>query len=106
VPAALNVSIAACRRRDHTPREGRLENRIRAEIEDHLRLFEALRAGMLDQVLAIGRLLRQALDRGNKIMVAGNGGSAAYAQHFVTELVGRYLMERPARAAISTRSPR
>ena len=81
--------------------EGRLLARVHEEIKDHLDLFEKLRATMLEEVVTIGRLLRESLDQGNKIMVAGNGGSAADAQHFVAELVGRYMVERPARAALA-----
>lgn len=42
-----------------------------------------------------------ALRQGNKILVMGNGGSAADSQHFVAELVGRFKHERHALAAIS-----
>lgn len=37
----------------------------------------------------------------NKLLLAGNGGSAADAQHIAAELVGRYLINRPALAAIA-----
>src|SRR6202044_2992516 len=43
---------------------------------------------------------RQCLGNGNKILVCGNGGSAADAQHFVAELVGRYSKSRAALSAI------
>ncbi len=36
-----------------------------------------------------------ALTSGNKILVCGNGGSAADAQHFAAELIGRFERERP-----------
>jgi len=39
--------------------------------------------------------------KGKKILVAGNGGSAADAQHIVAELVARFYMERPALSAIA-----
>lgn len=42
-----------------------------------------------------------ALRQGGKVLVFGNGGSAADAQHFVAELVGRYLVERRAWPAIA-----
>ena len=41
------------------------------------------------------------LQNGNKIMIAGNGGSAADAQHIAAELVGRFTTERRALAAIA-----
>ena len=39
--------------------------------------------------------------QGNKVLLAGNGGSAADAQHFAGEIVGRFLMERNAIPALS-----
>lgn len=42
-----------------------------------------------------------ALSDGHKVLVAGNGGSAAQAQHFVAELVGRFKRERASYAALA-----
>jgi len=47
------------------------------------------------------RVLRACIDRGGKILICGNGGSAAEASHFAAELVVRYKKDRPAIAAIS-----
>jgi len=49
-------------------------------------LFNALPA-LEPNIAATLGILREALLRGNKILVAGNGGSAADAQHFTGELV-------------------
>lgn len=43
----------------------------------------------------------KAIKNGNKIFICGNGGSAAQAQHFAAELIGRYKKERRALPAIS-----
>jgi D-sedoheptulose 7-phosphate isomerase len=40
--------------------------------------------------------LKEAFKSGNKVLIAGNGGSAAEAQHFSDEMVGRYKGDRPA----------
>ena len=48
-----------------------------------------------------GRLLAAALGRGGRLLAAGNGGSAAQAQHLTAELVGRYLDERRPLSAIA-----
>ncbi|MBN1156893.1 D-sedoheptulose 7-phosphate isomerase [Candidatus Woesearchaeota archaeon] len=40
------------------------------------------------------KLIERSLNEGNKIMIAGNGGSAADSQHFAAEFVGRYKVER------------
>jgi D-sedoheptulose 7-phosphate isomerase len=42
-----------------------------------------------------------ALRTGNKLLIIGNGGSAADAQHIAAEIVGRYKRDRPAYAAIA-----
>ena len=46
-------------------------------------------------------MLIETLRNGNKVFVAGNGGSAAEAQHFAAELVGRFKRERAPYAVLS-----
>lgn len=75
--------------------------KMRADIDEHIALFQTMRESLLPRVEAVGRLMRARLDQGNKIMAAGNGGSAADAQHFIAELVGRYMVERSALAGIA-----
>ncbi len=53
----------------------------------------------------IVRLMTGAWDSGNKIMFAGNGGSAADAMHFAEELVVRYNRNRKALAALALLDP-
>ena len=53
--------------------------------------------GILAAVEAIGTTLRE----GGKVLVFGNGGSAADSQHFAAELVGRFECERQALAAVA-----
>jgi phosphoheptose isomerase len=48
-----------------------------------------------------GRELAQVLSRGHRLLAAGNGGSAAQAQHLTAELVGRYRDDRPPLSAIA-----
>ncbi|MDD5656395.1 MAG: SIS domain-containing protein, partial [Elusimicrobia bacterium] len=47
------------------------------------------------QIAAAARLLLEACRRESKVIVFGNGGSAAEAQHFAAELVGRFERNRP-----------
>ena len=42
-----------------------------------------------------------ALQKGNKVLIAGNGGSAADAQHFAGELVSRFFFDRPGLSAFA-----
>lgn len=55
----------------------------------------------MDLVNEAGMRLAQIIKQGNKVLLAGNGGSAADAQHFAGEIVGRFLMERNAIPALS-----
>ncbi len=52
-------------------------------------------------ILTVGHRIAEALRAGAKVLTFGNGGSAADAQHFAAELVGRYLKERAAWSAIA-----
>lgn len=54
----------------------------------------------VDEIETAGSLIVSTLRRGNKLLVCGNGGSAAEAQHLVTELVGRYRSNRQALPAL------
>lgn len=56
---------------------------------------------LLDGVEAAVCIMTACLKSGNKLLIVGNGGSAADAQHMAAELVGRYLKDRPAIAAIA-----
>ena len=56
---------------------------------------------LLATAQAIAAAMTRALRSGNKILLVGNGGSAADAQHIAAEIVGRYKRERPAWAAIA-----
>jgi D-sedoheptulose 7-phosphate isomerase len=48
-----------------------------------------------ERIAQAGNLLRGALASGRRVYAFGNGGSASDAEHFIAELVGRYLKERP-----------
>jgi phosphoheptose isomerase len=52
------------------------------------------------QVAKAAELIEQSLRAGNKLLVCGNGGSAADASHFATEFVVRFMKDRPAYPAI------
>jgi len=55
----------------------------------------------IDQIVRASQKMADAIQRGNKIMSCGNGGSHCDAMHFAEELSGRYRAERKALAAIS-----
>ncbi|HLM18436.1 MAG TPA: SIS domain-containing protein [Acidimicrobiia bacterium] len=55
----------------------------------------------IDRIERWGRRLAHVLANGGRLLVAGNGGSAAHAQHLTSELVGRYREERMPLSAIA-----
>jgi D-sedoheptulose 7-phosphate isomerase len=74
-----------------------VNNYIDREFEKSRRLVEAMAAdaALRQQVLDVVAHAVKVLQRGNKILFAGNGGSAADAQHWAAELVSRFNYDRP-----------
>ena len=58
-------------------------------------------AALLKTAETIAAVIVTALRAGNKLLLIGNGGSAADAQHIAAEVIGRYKRERPGYAAIA-----
>jgi phosphoheptose isomerase len=71
---------------------------------DHIRALagalEQLEAE-IDRIEAWGTRLARTLTGGGRLLAAGNGGSAAQAQHLTSELVGRYRDDRPPLSALA-----
>ena len=74
---------------------------IRNHFEKLQKVLNTVSEEMSDDILLSCRTIADALKQGNKVLIMGNGGSAADAQHFAAELVGRFLLERRALPAIA-----
>lgn len=68
------------------------------ELSRVIEKFFSEKRGLFEDIIDI---MVRSLRSGHKILVFGNGGSAAQAQHFSSELVNKFLKERPALTAIS-----
>jgi D-sedoheptulose 7-phosphate isomerase len=78
------------------------EATIRRRINESLEAKRALlENGVVVQVAQLAETITAALREGNKILLFGNGGSAADATHLASEFVGRYLLDREPLNAIS-----
>lgn len=78
-----------------------LKNLILETLEDSINIkrdFITSNTALIEQGAT---MLANALKRGNKILLFGNGGSAADAQHIAAEFINRFQMERPPLAAIA-----
>lgn len=68
---------------------------------DAIALHERVRQGDTQPVVAAAAAIVSALRAGGKLLIFGNGGSAADAQHVAAELVGRFQRQRAALAALA-----
>lgn len=75
--------------------------RIRGHFADSAALKQEAVQTMATPIARAGAMLTDCLFAGGKILACGNGGSAADAQHFASELVGRFERERPELPAIA-----
>ena len=67
---------------------------VRTALAQTAELHQRMSADQAGSVVDAARAMRTALQAGRKVLVFGNGGSATDAQHFATELVGRFARER------------
>ena len=76
---------------------------IKAQIAESIRVKQILLSdeSLMEQVAKVADLMIAAYRAGHKTMWAGNGGSAADAQHMAGELVNKFTFDRPGLAALS-----
>jgi D-sedoheptulose 7-phosphate isomerase len=74
---------------------------VATQLQDHLALFQKIEAELTIPITRLAERLIETFRIGNKLLIMGNGGSAADAQHFAGEIVSRFRMERPALPAIA-----
>jgi len=73
---------------------------IQQAIDDHQLVMTALRA-LVPELERVASRITASLRGGGTVFWFGNGGSASQSQHFATELVGRYLIDRPGLSSIA-----
>jgi D-sedoheptulose 7-phosphate isomerase len=74
---------------------------VQQEIRESIAVQAELAERDVGEIVRAGRVIVACLRAGRKLIVFGNGGSAADAQHLTAELVGRYRADRRALAAIA-----
>jgi D-sedoheptulose 7-phosphate isomerase len=79
----------------------RLSDHVAKEIAESISVKAELARTECEKIIEAGTLILERLEDGGKLIVFGNGGSAAHAQHVAAEFVGRYRTERKALAAIA-----
>jgi len=79
----------------------RMDNQCRLIMDEGIRLRQQCRVLLSAPLQKTAKILQESLQAGGKILICGNGGSAADAQHFAGELVNRFEIDRPGLAAIA-----
>ncbi len=74
---------------------------VEISLRQHAEVLAALSDQQLESIRQCGEILIDTVRNGGKVLICGNGGSAADAQHIAAEFVGRYETERTALPAIA-----
>jgi len=80
-----------------------MQDLVRRQLAQSIATMQAVHddSALHETMLTIGQITATALQNGRMLLVAGNGGSAADAQHLVAEFVARLTVDRPALRAIA-----
>lgn len=79
------------------------EQRVSQSIEASIAVKERLLSSpeVIATIAEVSEVLVNSMERGNKALLFGNGGSAADAQHIAAEFIGRFAFDRPAIPALA-----
>lgn len=78
-----------------------MNSAIRGEFQKHIETSQKSMENLSGDIEIAAKICVESLNNNGKIVLCGNGGSAADAQHIAAELVGRYLTERKGLPAIA-----
>lgn len=78
-----------------------MQEMIKTEINLHIQTIHTVQNELQEDILKACKMAVECIKNGGKVLLCGNGGSAADAQHIATEFTGRYKSERKALAAIA-----
>ncbi len=71
-----------------------MENEIQSYLQEGAKMSNDIALKLTDSIKKVTQEVIECYRRGNKILICGNGGSAADAQHFAAEFVNRFKIER------------
>ena len=74
---------------------------IAENLKNSIAAKEKLFASQSEVIIRLAQLIAEIIKNGNKLLIFGNGGSAADAQHMAAEFVNRFMIDRPPLAAIA-----
>ena len=68
---------------------------VKQQADELIQAVTYVKENLADRVQTLADKVTEAFKKGNKVILMGNGGSAADAQHIAAEFVGRFKKERP-----------
>ena len=77
------------------------QNILLNEIQEHIDLANQVKQELPKKIIQISEIIKNAINNKNKVILFGNGGSAADAQHIAAEFTGRFVKERRGLPAIA-----
>ena len=80
-----------------------MDQLIEESLKHSIAAKQALVATQMGGIKQLAQWMIDTIKRGNKLMIFGNGGSAADAQHMAAEFVNRFMIDRPPLAAAEER---
>ena len=78
-----------------------MQSIIQQQFSEHIKVTQNTIDSLTDKIEIAANICVNSLKNGGKILILGNGGSAADAQHIAAELVGRFQLERKGISAIA-----
>ena len=78
-----------------------MQSIIKNEFNEHIKASQKTMDALINNIEKAANICIDCLKQGNKILIFGNGGSAADAQHIAAEIIGRYKTERKGLPAIA-----
>ena len=78
-----------------------MQSIIKNEFNEHIETSKKTMEACINDIEIAANICINSLKNGNKILIFGNGGSAADAQHIAAEIIGRYKTDRKGLAAIA-----
>lgn len=78
-----------------------VEDRLKSELESHITVIQETASRCATAISRITSSILECFRRGNKLLLCGNGGSAADAQHVAAEFINRYRFDRAALPALA-----
>jgi D-sedoheptulose 7-phosphate isomerase len=77
------------------------DQKTAGSLQEHIQVMQQVESACGESIDDCFRIISETIRSGNKVLICGNGGSAADAQHIAAELVGRFERERKAYPAIA-----